>query len=579
VDYLIEIFDTWGRRIAWFDDVPLLEVTRRTSDQPDTVRGMLPTRLAELSHGYRVRVTLDGALFCDAAVTEVAPHWSDTRKLIVDRYVGFHEVMAFAAERPARDGNETVVRAYQNRDVAGIVKDAINSAPGHVHYTVDHTAYPDGAEREYQKFQARKTAANELEVGGIDAGQWVGSERMDLTGAYAQDGDTIAGIEVDGADWPDLRLMLIDTEETSRNSHAISRHPEVADWTDAQYAASGYKFAADAATDFLQNLIDTEGIDYIELNPHKDASGNFDDRVDAYGRYLGLVYGGGECFNAALVEGGHTEVYLYDDGRFLVPELELKEFFSYDGVHIDSVAATTATLVNLDVKAGVFEILAALAYAAEGFVFSVDAHGAVTFREALRPDHVWFHDPLALGAELGSASAGLVNILYFDGNPVTSLANKTYTRGASIDEYGAFARHFDYFAISLEEDADRLAEGLLHDVAYPTPSGAITFYRGNSAVRIGDIVELRDGPLRRLERETDGEWDDRFTDALATRVKSVSHHITGRDVRTNVELSSPLRSVDNPLGFLVRSQPSAATLFQFRLDDPGVGLDVGYHLD
>ena len=69
---------------------------------------------------------------------------------------------------------------------------------------------------------------------------------------------------------------------------------------------------------------------------HKDASGEFDDRVDAFGRYLGLVFGGGECFNAAQVENGHAEVFLFDDGKFLAPELELKDFFSYAGVHTDS---------------------------------------------------------------------------------------------------------------------------------------------------------------------------------------------------------------------------------------------------
>jgi hypothetical protein len=50
-------------------------------------------------------------------------------------------------------------------------------------------------------------------------------------------------------------------------------------------------------------------------------------------------------------------------------------------------------------------------------------------------------------------------------------------------------------------------------------------------------------------------------------------------VETVAALTSPLRSVDEPVGFMVRSQPGASTLFQFRLDDETVGLDLGYHLD
>ena len=294
--YRVEVWDTWNRRIAAYDDVPLLEVTRAFPDETDRIRGLLPAGTADLGPGYSVRVRVDGEPFAEATVTSVSPQWGDTRKLVLDRYVHFHEVIEFEAARGPRDGNTTVSPTYTNREVGAIVKDVINRAPGAIHYLVDHNDYPGGAEREYAKFLARKTDENELEVGGIGAGQWVGSGRIDAGAAYAKDGDTIAGLVVDGVAWPDLRFMLIDCEETSRNSHAVKRHPEVAEWTDARYAASGYKLRGDAAKDALQNWLDTKGIDYIELNPHQDAAGVYDDRVDAYGRYLGLVFGGGRVF-------------------------------------------------------------------------------------------------------------------------------------------------------------------------------------------------------------------------------------------------------------------------------------------
>jgi hypothetical protein len=107
----------------------------------------------------------------------------------------------------------------------------------------------------------------------------------------------------------------------------------------------------------------------------------------------------------------------------------------------------------------------------------------------------------------------------------------------------------------------------------------VTFLHGDSAVRVGDILELRGGDLRRLEREVSGEWDGRFTGKLVGRVKGVTHRFRGDRVETVAALTSPLRSVDEPVGFMVRSQPGASTLFQFRLDDETVGLDLGYHLD
>jgi endonuclease YncB( thermonuclease family) len=579
VRYAIEIYDTEGRRIGRYTDVPLLEAIRTWPGQSDRVRGLLPDGISDLGHGYRVRVLIDDHLFCEAPVTETAPQWSETRKLILEKYVTFREIIEFAATRDPLDGNTTVSRVYTNRSIDAIAKDAIQSAPGPIHYTVAHTAYPDGAQREHQKFLARKTYANELAIDGIDVGQWVGSDRIDLSNAYAKDGDTIAGIEVDGAPWPDLRLMLIDAEETSKNSHAIVRHPEVADWTADQYNASGYKLKADAAKAALQSLIDTKGIDFIELNPHRDASGLFDDRVDAFGRYLGLVFGGGECLNAALVEQGHAGVYLYEDGKYLVPELELKNFFSYTGVNVDSIEGTSAFLVSFDASGGVLEALTTLAYAAGSFIWSIDPNLRVAFRQAARPDRVLFFDPVRMGVTLGSDSRDLVNAIYFEGNPITGTLEKTYWASASIDAFGFHSRGLDHFGISLEEDADKLVEGLIEDIAYPEPTGDVESYEGFADLSIGDLVEVRGGALRRLDREIDGEWGDRFSGKLIARVKEVVHRFSGSHIHTRIRFTSPLRSVADPLRFTVRSQPQESELFQFRLDADDVGLDAGYHLD
>lgn len=579
MNYRIEVYDTYGRRVAAYDEAPLLRVVRATPDQPDEIRGILPGRVTDLGHGYRIRVLIEDALFAECTVTRVAPQWSDTRKLVLDRFVYFHEVIEFEAVREARDGNGKVSRAFINRPVDEIVRTAIHSAPGPVHYLVDHDAYPDGAQREYAKFLARQTDANELEVGGIAQGQWVDAARIDATGAYAKDGDTVAGLVVDGVPWPDLRMMLIDSEETSRNSHAIARHGEVAGWSDAEYDASGYKMKADRATAFLQDLLDDKGIDYLELNPHKDASGAYDDRVDVYGRYLGWVYGGGECFNAAMVEMGHADVYLYEDGEFHVPGMELKDYFSYTRPNTASIEATAEFLGDFDVSNGVYEVITAAAYAAGGFVWSLDAELAVTFRRPVRPDRVVFFDRVDHALTLGSDSDGITNGLVVKGNPDLALVDKLYTNGASIDEYGFRLRFLDYFSINSLEDADKIVAGLLEDVAYPSPISEIAFLRGDAGVRVGDLIEFRGPDLRRLDRVVDGEWGDRFSGRLVARVAAVTHEFRGRLVETVATLTSPLRSVGDPVAFIVRSQPAANSLFQFRLDDAGVGLDLGYHLD
>jgi endonuclease YncB( thermonuclease family) len=579
VNYQIEVFDTYHRRIATYDEVPLMRAIRTAPDRADEIRGILPGPVTDLGHGYRVRVLLDGQLFVECAVSRVAPQWSDTRKLILDRFVYFHEVIEFEADREAREGNTKISRAFINRPIHEIVKIAINTALGPVHYLVDHNAYPDGAQREHAKFDARRTAANELEVGGISEGQWVGAARIDATAAYAKDGDTIAGLVVDGIAWPDLRLMLIDSEETSRNSHAISRHGEIADWTDDRYDASGYKLKADRATEFLQGLLDSKGIDYLELNPHQDASGEFDDRVDAFGRYLGFAYGGGECFNAATVENGHADVFLYEDGKFLVPEMELKDYFSYLGPNSESIETTTEFLGDYDVSAGLYEVLTAAAYAARGYVWSVDPELAVTFRRPLRADRVVFFDRVHHALALRSDSGPVANGLVLKGNPDPPLVDKLYTNGASIDEYGFRLRFLDYFSINTLEDADKLAAGLLDDIAYPAPAGEIVFLNGRADLRVGDVLEFRGDEVRRLEREVSGEWNDTHAGRLVGRIAAIEHEFRARLVVTTARLTSPLRSVDDPVAFIVRSQPAANSLFQFRLDDSGVGLDLGYHLD
>ncbi len=579
MNYRIDIVDTWNRRIATFDEAPLLRVTRTSPDQADVIEGVLPGPVTDLSHGYRVRVYIDGALFAEAPIVRVAPQWSDTRKLVLDRFVYYHEVMGFEAVREALDGNTKVARAFINRPIHEIVRAAINTATGSAHYTVAHAAYPDGAERESAKFDTRRTPTNELGIGGITTGQWVGAGRINATGAFAKDGDTIAGLVVDGVTWPDLRLMMIDCEETSRNSHAESLHGEVAEWTGPQYNASGYKLKADAAKDFLQSLIASRGIDYIELNPHRDATGAFDDRVDAFGRYLGFVYGDGQCFNAAMVEAGHAQVYLYDEGKFHVPEMELKDYFSYSGVHTDSIATTSAYLTDYDVSGGLYEILAALAYAAGGYIWAVGPDGAISFREAARPDRVLFFDRVHFAVTLGSDSNTVRNGIVLKGHPLTPLVDKLYVNGESADEYGFQIGFLDYFSINNLEDGELLVEGLLEDVAYPSPTGEITYLAGIATVGVGDIVELRGDALRRLERELPGEWGGRFAGRIVGRVNAVTHEFRGRRATTTVTLTSPLRSVANPLAFIVRSQPPAESLFQFRLDDAGIGTDLGYHLD
>lgn len=578
MEYVVEVYDRNGLRVAFFDRVPLMEATRTSPGEPDVIEGLLPAGIAALGPGYRVAVAIDGAPFCDAEVTWVGPQWSDTKKLILDRYVSFHEVIAFRAERRDADWNTRVSRGYGSARLDAIVSDVINAAEGPVHYRVTHTAYPDGAQREYQKYLARKTPYNELETGGIAAGQWVETPRIDASAAYAKDGDTIAGLVVDGVAWPDLRLMMLDCEERSKNSHAIKRHPEIAGWTAGRYAESGYALAAEAAYKTLQSLIDSNGIEAIELNPHRGYDGAYDDRIDAYGRYIGIVYGGGECFNAAMIELGRSGVYLYEDGKYHVPEMRLKEYFSYPQPCESSISSIPATFTAFEAGHGVFDLLTALAYAS-GCVWSVDTSGAVRFRGAGEYDHVLLYDPLEMGVVVSAEGGDIVNCIYFEGNPILGPVEKTYVRGASADAFGYRGKSFRHFGIAHEDDAGLLVNGLLDDLAYPEATGIITLHHGCNAAGVGDLVEIRGAPVRRLDPALGDEWGGRFAGRIVRRVKRVTHRFSGRAVTTALDCTSPLRSVENPVRCMTRYQGTETSLYQFRLDDALAGFDSGYHLD
>lgn len=442
-----------------------------------------------------------------------------------------------------------------------------------------HTAFPDGAQREYAKFEARKTAGNELETGGISAGQWVGAPRLDASEAYAKDGDTIAGLKVDGAAWPDLRLLMIDAEETSKNGHAVSRHPEVTAMTAEEYAASAYAWRAQRSKESLQALIDGHGIDAVELNPHRNAAGAFDDRVDAYGRYVGLIYGGGLCFNAAMVEQGMAEIYLYEEGRYHEPSMALKDYYSYVGPSEDTLAVVGGGPVSMAVDAGLMEALMALALMGGGCRWGVRADGTVWFCEASTAEHVAFESPSETGVSWGMSDIGLVNELTFEGGELALPLTKTYAREASVRRYGSASGRLVHYGLNAEQDVDRLAAALLDDLAYPSLTGDVVFHRGKGDVHPGELIEIRGAPFRRYHEALSGEWGGRYAGRLVGAVASVTHRFTGRRVRTTATLTSPGRAVENPLRFIVRSQPSEAEMYAFRLDDEVVGLDMSYHLD
>ncbi len=579
MEYRIEIVDTWERRIATVCGTHLLEVTRGFVTDDVSITGMLPADLIDVGHEYVLRVYLDDRLEAQAPVRVVDPQWGERKKLVLDRYVHFHTIIEVVAVRDYGETNVLLKKAYTAKAISEIVKDAIESVRGEIHYLVHHGTYPDGAEREYNKFMSRLAWMSEFPIGSVASGEYVGSSRINSSNAYAKDGDTIAGLIVDGVAWPDLRLMMIDTEELSLNTHTIKMHPEVATWTEEKYARSGYKFKADRAKEALQNLIDTKGVEYIELNWHRNAMGEFDNRVDAYGRYIGLVYGGGECFNAAMVELGHSPVYLYGDGAYNPAEMRLKEYYSYTGPSTDSVEITDASLSNLDLHNGIYEVLTLLAYASGGYVWSIDQDEAVTFRKVTVPDRVIFYNPKKHSVSLRSDSSNVVNRIQVVGNPVGGQFEKVYTNEASAAEFGVRSHTLELFSVSQERDADIIVSGLLDDVAYPEPCGTITFLDGDAAIAPGQIVEVRGSDIKRVTRRVDGEHGDIFAGRHVFRVARKETLIRNERVETLCYLAPVIRSAGDPLGFIVKSQPGATTFFQFRLDDEAVGVDMGYHLD
>lgn len=264
MDYHIDIVDTWGRRIKRIERTPLLEIVYGDPSSGMRMSGLLPTNLPDLGHDYRLRFFLDGELQADVPVHAVDPQWGDIDRWILRRLVEFTETVEIEGRHDFSEWNSTLVKGYVGTEISEMVKDAVSSVTGRIHYLVDHAAYPDGAQREFQKFLARIDGLDELPVGDVSTGHYVGSDRIDVASAYAKDGDTIAGLEVDGAPWPDVRMMMIDTEEMSINSHAAKIHPEVESWSAAEYETSGYKQRAQAATDALQDLIESKGIDYTQ---------------------------------------------------------------------------------------------------------------------------------------------------------------------------------------------------------------------------------------------------------------------------------------------------------------------------
>ncbi len=170
MDYRVEVFDRAGLRVGLFRDVPLLEVTRTGPDRPDRVEGLLPVTLAQFGVGYRVDVYVDDRMAVSATVTTVRPAWGDVRRLIVDRYVDFQELLSFEAEQDGARWNGSVAVRFQHMRIDAMIRSALNRARGPVHYTVAHTAYPDGAQREYGKFDVRRAATDALPLGGLTAG-------------------------------------------------------------------------------------------------------------------------------------------------------------------------------------------------------------------------------------------------------------------------------------------------------------------------------------------------------------------------------------------------------------------------
>lgn len=570
MEYWVEVWDPWGRRIAAFDEIPLLEAEVNAPDEADRISGLLPAACPELGPGYTVRVYIDGTQVCDAEVVETRPEWSDRRKLILERYVHFHETLAFEAVGSKARWNPAVVLESPLMRADALAKRLIQEAAGTVHYTVDHTAYPDGAAREMAKFLERALLDRALEVGGVVAGHWAGGARVDASGAYAKDGKTVAGLVVDGAAWPDVRLMMVDAEELTLNDAAKVRHPETADWTAARYAASGYAVRAQKTKDALDALLAAKGVDYVELNPHVDGSGAFDGRLDGEGRYAALVFGTGECLNAALIEQGFAGADL--ESLPLDPNLELKDFASYGGPSEDSIALGDAGFSWTQFDGPLHDVLTALAYGSGGYAWGLSPEGTVWMRPVETVDRVVFYDPVVVGVVLGAQSAGVVNVLGVRTNPDRSSVRVEDRREPSVLAFEEERCELDAFWLDARSDAERFARTLLDEAAYPATAGEVYWFHGAPDMRVGELVELRGAPIERLSLELEGEWGGRFAGKHVARVRRVTHRIAGQRLETTAVWTSPMRSVGDPVEAVRRAQAAEAA---YRL----LGLDGAASLD
>lgn len=568
----IELLDTLHQRIAVFNEAVSLEATRRVPDLADTLKCTVP-HVEGFGPGCTIDVYLDNMLWQRYETTRTQLRWDADFQPEHATRRPLRDVMLVEAQATKQAVNTRLRRAYVGVTLEEALMDVINRAPGSIHYLIDHNAYPDGATHEYAKFLERISSENELEPGGISEGQWVGADRIDASEAYAKDGDTISGIKIDGVLWPDVRLMMIDAEETTLNSHALKRHPETTLWSSERYANSGYKLSADRAKAFLQYLLDTKGISHIELNPHRDSKGNFDDRVDAYGRYIGRVFGDGECFSAALVEQGLADVYLYENGLYHVPEHRLKEFYSYAGAHTKSYPTLGETVHALDLDCGALEALTLLAYLCEGQAFSITPELEVTFRDATLFDHQYRYRADTMAVTSGFTSKGMVNTLMVTGNKIIAPGTVSVSCDESIAAYGASGSRIDGKWLGSDDDKAQLAENLVHDLAYPSPSATLTFFGGAPELLPGALVSVTGAPLARYARRLPDEWGDAFDETLVGRVVEVRHVMTGKEARTEAILAAPLRSVKAPLVLLRRIRSEGEPLFALRLDEAMAGLD------
>ena len=576
MDYRIEVYDPWGRRTARFDDVPLVEAERGMAGG-GRVRGMLPADIGAFGAGYEVEVYVDGQRFCRAPVRRVTPEWGDQRKLIIDRFLDFQALVGFEAAWEGREADSEVSGGYINARIDRIVKDLVNRAPGPVHYTVAHGAFPDGAEREYAKFLARKTAGGELPHQSVASGHWVGPDRINASHAYAKDGRTIAGLVVDGEPWPDLRLLMVDAESPELDGDAMARHPETAAWSPGRYAASAYGLQGAEAKAALQALLDAHGAAFLELNDRQDLTGAYVGRTDGAGRYLGMAYGGGLNFNAAQIEQGHGRVYLHGDGSILPPDWALKEFFSYRTKSGESIGDISQTMTRYEAAGELSGALTLLAYAA-GAVWGTDEEACVKFRAPDAADRVVFHDPSRTGVGYGESRARLINSLQLRGHP-NSGAETLFAREPSVEAFGLRWDELDAPGLERERDLEALATGVLDDMAYPTVEGDVVWFEGDGGAAPGELLALRGEPLRALRWPVEGRWGGRFSGELIARVERVTHRFTGQRARTRAALTSPLRSAANPLRAMAHAHRPARELLRFALDEPGVGLDLGYHID